>query len=203
MNELIVWMSRVPDPLVYAVLGLGAALENVIPAIPADTFVALGGFLSEVGDLDARWVFIATWLCNVLSAMVTYRLGYLHGKPFFEHGWGKYLLKPHQMDRMGHFYDRWGTQAIFLTRFLPGIRAVVPVFAGVTHHGWLMVAVPMALASAIWYGGLVWIGVLVGENVEALAALLNRVNLVLATVAVIVAGCAMWWWWKTRHAKHD
>ena len=203
MNELISWMSRVPDPLVYAILGVGAALENIVPAVPADTFVAFGGFLSAVGDLDARWVFAATWICNVLSAMVTYRLGYVHGRSFFEQGWGRHVLKPHQMDRMGHFYDRWGTQAIFLTRFLPGIRAVVPVFAGVTHHGWLLVAVPMAAASAIWYGGLVWLGSVVGQNMGALVSLLGRVNIILAVAAAVVAAGAVAWWWRTRHSEHE
>jgi membrane protein DedA with SNARE-associated domain len=203
MSELIAWMSRVPDVLVYAALGVGAALENIVPAVPADTFVALGGFLSEVGSLDARWVFATTWLCNVGTAMVTYRLGYVHGRSFFEKGWGRHVLKPHQMERMSDFYDRWGTQAIFLTRFLPGIRAVVPIFAGVTHHGWLLVAAPMAVASAIWYGGLVWLGILVGENLELLTSLLGRVNVVLASIAVLVAGGMLWWWWRTRRAEHE
>ena len=134
MGEFLSWARGVPGPVVYLVLGLGAAVENVVPAVPADTFVALGGFLSALGDLDARWILASTWSLNVASALAMYRVGYTRGRAFFESGWGRWALKPHQMERMRGFYDRWGTWAVFWTRFLPGFRAVVPIFAGVSRQ---------------------------------------------------------------------
>ena len=119
-----------PAWLVYAALGAGAAIENVIPAVPADTFVVAGAFLSALGDLDARWVFGATWLCNVASAIAMYRVGHTHGRPFFEAGVGRRVLNPGQLERVERFYGRFGLAAIFFTRFLPGLRSLVPVFAG-------------------------------------------------------------------------
>jgi membrane protein DedA with SNARE-associated domain len=196
-------MDRLASPTLYLLLGAGAAVENVVPAIPADTFVALGGLLSAVGQLEARWVFLVTWICNVTSALVMYRLGYRRGPPFFDTGWGRHLLNPHQMARMSGFYDRWGTPAIFLTRFLPGIRSVVPVFAGVTHQGWLPVALPIAAASAIWYGGLVWLGQWAGSNLDRLAGLLDRINVGLGAVALFLALMAVGWWWYTRRHPHE
>ena len=196
-------MDLVPNPALYLLLGAGAAVENFVPAIPADTFVALGGFLSAVGDLSARWVFLSTWLFNVASALVMYRLGHKHGRAFFQRGVGRYVLRPHQMDRMGRFYDRWGTPAIFFTRFLPGIRSIVPVFAGVTQQNWLPVAAPIALASAIWYGGLVGLGAWAGNNLDLLGSLLGRVNAVLLSVAIIVGVAVLAWWWRTRRRPHE
>ena len=195
----LAWLEAVPNVLVYVVLGLGAAVENVVPAVPADTFVVLGGFLAAVGDLQARWVFVATWLCNVASALLMYRVGYAHGRSFFAHGWGARLLNPHQMERMALFYDRFGTAAIFLTRFLPGLRAVVPIFAGVTRQPFLPVAVPLVLASAVWYGALVWGGTLAGHNLDLVLATLGRVNLWLLGGAVVVTVVVGRWWWRTRH----
>jgi membrane protein DedA with SNARE-associated domain len=170
-----------------------------VPAVPADTFVVLGGFLSAVGDLHARWVFLATWTCNVASALFMYRMGYRYGKSFFATGWGRHILNPHQMQRMVRFYGRWGTAAVFLTRFLPGLRAVVPVFAGVTHQRLLPVAIPLALASALWYGALVWAGTFAGRNLEPVLAALGRVNGWLLGVAVGVFLALFVWWWRTRH----
>ena len=203
MTDVIDWMRRLADPTVYLVLGVGAALENVVPAIPADTFVALGGFLSAVGRLEAGWVFAVTWVFNVASALVVYRLSYWRGRSFFEAGWGRHLLRPHQMDRMAAFYDRWGTPALFLTRFLPGVRSVAPVFAGVTHQGWIPVALPIAVASAIWYGGLVWLGAFAGNNLPLLRGLLERINVGLGTVAVVLGVVLLAWWWRTRHPLDD
>jgi len=198
-QEILAWFQALPNALVYALLGLGAGVENVVPAVPADTFVVLGGFLSEVGDLHVRWVFLATWVCNVASALFVYRVGYRHGKTFFSVGWGRHILNEHQMRRMVHFFDRFGVAAIFVTRFLPGLRAVVPVFAGVTHQRPFPVAIPLALASAIWYGALVWAGAYTGRNIDRVLAALGQVNGWLLGVALVVVAVVLAWWWRTRH----
>ena len=68
------------------------------------------------------------------------------------------------MERMGVFYARWGTPAIFFTRFLPGIRSVVPISAGVTRQPFILVARPVAAASAISYAALIWLGMFAGQK---------------------------------------
>ncbi len=196
---LLAWAERVPNVLVYLTLGAGAAVENVVPAVPADTFVVFGGFLSALGDLRARWVFLATWLCNVASALLMYRVGRTHGREFFSGGWGRHLLNPYQMERLGGYYDRWGPQTVFITRFLPGVRAVVPVFAGVTRQPLPALAIPLAAASALWYGALVWVGTVAGHNLDGILRLVGRVNLWLLAAALAVGVAAFVWWWRTRH----
>ena len=196
-------MDQIPVGFLYVGLGIGAAVENVIPAVPADTFVALGGFLSAFGPLDSRLIFAVTWSLNVVSALVMYRVGYTHGRPFFMQGWGQRVLKNHQMDRMARFYERWGTWAIFWTRFLPGLRAVVPIFAGITQQRFGPVAVPLAAASAIWYGTLIWLGALTGYNLEVLSALLTRTSSVLAVVTVLALLPVIYWWWRTKNDESD
>jgi membrane protein DedA with SNARE-associated domain len=199
MADFITWMNGLPNLAVYVVLWAGAAAENVVPAIPADTFVALGGLLAGAGDLEARWVAIGTWLANVVGALTVYRLSHLHGPAFFDRGLGRYLLKPHQMERMAGFYARWGTPAIFFSRFIPGVRAVVPIFAGATHQTWSKVVLPLTVASAIWYFSLVQIGVVLGHNLDLLADVLDRMNRSLAIVGVLVGALVGLWWYRTRH----
>ena len=203
MSNFLSWLEAIPAGFVYILLGVGAALENVIPAIPADTFVALGGFLSAVGELDPRWIFVSTWSLNVGSALAMYRLGYTHGRPFFEAGWGRRVLRPHQMERMAGFYERFGIAAIFFTRFLPGLRSIVPVFAGVSQQPLIPVAIPIAVASAIWYGALIWLGAFAGQNLDVLRSLLGQVNGVLLGVALAIAVPAALWWWRTRHPRES
>jgi membrane protein DedA with SNARE-associated domain len=195
----LVWFEGLPNVVVYLVLGGGAAVENIVPPIPADTFVVLGGFLSAVGDLRARWVFAATWVGNVSSALIMYRLGYRYGRPLLQGPWGRRFVNAHQFERMQRFYDRWGTFAIFFTRFLPGVRSAVPVFAGVAHQRFWPVALPVAAASAIWYGALVWAGAFAGHNLPAVLAVIQRVNAGLVVAAVLAVGTVFVWWWRTRH----
>jgi len=203
VNEMLTWIDGLPSALVYLALSLGAALENIVPAVPADTFVALGGLLASVGRLDWRWILALTWSANVGSALVTYRLGYTHGRPFFEHGWGVRVLNARQMERMAAFYDRWGIWAILVTRFLPGLRSVVPVFAGVTHQPFLFVALPIAAASLVWHAGLIWIGFTIGRNLDALSSTLGAAQTLLLSVAAGVAALIVAWWWRTRRTSDE
>jgi membrane protein DedA with SNARE-associated domain len=199
MDAVIQFFDALHPAVLYSVLGLGAALENFIPPVPADTFVLLGGFLASAGTGEAALVFLATWVCNVAAALYVYHLGHVHGRPFFEHGWGRRLINHHQLEALGRFYARWGTLAIFVTRFLPGFRAVVPVFAGVTHRRWVEVAPPIAVASGIWYGALVWIGAMTHQNLESILGWLSSANRVLLSAALVLGLVLSLVWYRTRH----
>jgi phosphatidylglycerol lysyltransferase len=199
---MIAWLVGLPPLLVYVVLGLGAALENVVPVIPADTFVILGGFIAAQGRADPLTVVLATWGCYVATGLIVYGSAWRYGPQFFSRGPGKSLLKPAQLHRLAVFYRRWGPWAIFLTRFLPGFRAVVPVFAGVTHQRFLPVAAPLAAASALWYGLLTWAGTIAGQNLDAILEWVGHVNRGLLIVAVALAA-AIVVWWRRSHREAD
>lgn len=203
MDALLDQLAALPAALIYLLLGAGAALENIFPPIPADTFVVLGGFLSSRIGLSLPVVMGVTWAANATSALIVYGVGRRLGPAFFERGLGRFLLNSGQLGRMRRFYARWGVRAIFFTRFLPGLRAIVPGFAGVVGESFPRVALPLTLASAIWYGGLAWIGALAGDNLDRVLTWLGGVNrglLIFAGLIFIVVGIA---WYRTRHMHDD
>jgi membrane protein DedA with SNARE-associated domain len=198
MDALLSFLGDQGPFLLYALLGAGAALENLIPPIPADTFVLLGAFLAAGGRATALVVFLVTWLANSFAAMLVYRAGVRYGQSFFQAGIGRRLLNRHQLERLGSFYSRWGLPAIFFARFLPGLRAMVPVFAGVTKQRFLPVAFPVLVASGIWYGGLVWVGATAGKNLPAIQEWISHTNRVLLGIAVAMLAIAGLLWHRTR-----
>ena len=198
---MLEFFTGLPPLLIYVLLGVGAALETVVPPVPADAFVLLGGFLADRGGPDALVVFLVTWGANVASALAVYWVGLRYGARFFERGAGRRLLNPEQMEHMRAFYARWGLPAIFCARFLPGLRAVAPASAGASHMIWWKVAPPIAVASAIWHGALVWLGKSAGNNLERIRELMDRVNLVLLAVALLVFSAVGLWWWRTRRKR--
>ena len=198
MDGLLVWLRDVPPFLMYVVLGVGAAIENVVPLIPADTFVLLGGFFAARGSASEGVVFLVTWTSNVLSALAVYTAAYFYGESFFKTRLGRYLLDPKQVRIVRRFYRRWGAAAIFYTRFLPGLRAVTPVFAGVIRQRPISVVFPLLLASGVWYGALVWVGAFAGRNVDQLLRMQDRLNWALASVAGVIIVLLAWWWVRSR-----
>lgn len=198
MEGILTFLSGLPPPLVYVVLGLGAAVENVLPVIPADTVVVVGGFVAGLGAVHAVPVFLFVWGFNVAGAMAVYAVGRRYGPRFFSEGPGRHLLAAQQMDRLETFYARWGVAAILAGRFLPGFRALVPVFAGVTGLGTARVLPPLTVASAIWYGILVRVGYLAGDNLEAVVEALERTNRGLLAASAVLAALILGFWWRAR-----
>lgn len=201
MNAVLDRLADLPPVLIYLVIGVGAALENVVPPIPADTFVLLGAFLAETTGATALMIFLVTWVANVASAVGVYLLARRFGPDFFATNAGRWLLQPRQLQQVGGFYARWGTPAIFVSRFLPAFRALVPVFAGVTHVPLGRILLPMAVASGLWYGILVYLGAFAGRNWEAIVEVTGRVSGVLLAVALLLVAALVWWWWRTRHRE--
>ena len=59
-------------------------------------------------------------------------------------------------------------------------------------------ALPIAVASALWYGIIVWLGATAGRNWEEIVAVLDSAGRWLWLVAGVAAAGVGWWWWKTR-----
>ena len=201
MSSILSFLGAQGPLLLYLLLGAGSALENFFPPVPADTFVLLGAFLAAGGRANAWTVFLVTWLANTLAALLVYRAGRRFGRPFFQAGLGRFLLNAAQLKRLGGFYDRWGLPAIFFARFLPGLRAMVPVFAGVTGQSFPVVAFPVFVASGIWYGCLVWLGATAGKNLSVVGEWVGGANRILLGFALIVLVGAFVWWLRTRRAE--
>ena len=194
IETLIEGLAAQPPLLIYLIVGLGAAIENIFPPVPADTFALFGAFLAAQGQADPRIVFAAVWVCNVATAMLTYELSKHYGKRFFATRVGRWVLHPGQLEQVGRFYARWGHAAIFFSRFIPAVRAVAPIFAGTTHQPFWRTFLPLTVASGIWYGVIVWVGATAGSNWEAIRATLEPYNTALAIVGgVLLVGIAFWW----------
>lgn len=198
MNTILSFLSAQGPFLLYSILGFGSAVENFFPPIPADTFVVLGAFLAAGGVANSWTVFFVTWGANTGAALLVYWTGYRFGRSFFEVGFGRHVLNTHQLLRLGRFYDRWGLPAIFFARFLPGLRAMVPVFAGVTRQPGRVVVAPILVASGIWYGALVWVGATAGRNLPAVMEWLAGANQALLLLALPIIAGVLIWWFRTR-----
>ena len=73
-------------------------------------------------------------------------------------------------DRLEAMYCRYGVWAIAISRFLPGLRAIVPPVAGALRVGTVRALLAMGVASALWYGGITYLAFTAGANFEMLQA---------------------------------
>ncbi len=178
-------LLSLPSGWVYAVIAVLAGTENLFPLVPADTAVAVGAFLSAGGRISALTVFLVTWVANVTTAAGVYVAARTAGRAFFRGPVGSKLLRPKALARIEALYERHGTWAIFLSRFVPGVRALVPPFAGVAGLGAVRALVPLAIASGLWYGALTYVAATAIRNIDEIGRFVGGLNrLVLAIVGM-------------------
>jgi membrane protein DedA with SNARE-associated domain len=201
IEDLLQTLSGLPPALIYLIVGAGAAIENIVPPVPADTFVLFGAFLAAGGRASAWAIFLVTWMANVITALGVYELAYRHGERLAGAPIARWLLKPHQIQQISRFYVRFGVPALALSRFLPAFRAVVPVFAGLSRMPWYQVLPSIAVASGLWYGILVVIGTVAGHNWELVAGAFAQFNRVLLWIAIPLLIIVVVWWWRTRREQ--
>jgi membrane protein DedA with SNARE-associated domain len=201
LDQFLDWLSRLPTAPTYLVLMALSALENVFPPVPADVAVAIGAFLARRGEVSVVPLGILCWLANTASSVAMYRFARSHGGAFFKTGWGRLLMPPKVMAALEEAYARWGVAGIFLSRFLPGVRAAVTPFAGVVGMPAARALVPAALASAIWYAFLTAAGYALASNWDAVKGLVSDANRALGIAAVVVTLLGALWIWRHSRRK--
>lgn len=181
MQQLLDWVAALPALALYAALAATAAIENVFPPFPADTVVAFGSFLAARGEGSILAVFLATWLGNVAGAALMYALGRRYGATLLH---GRLLRAgPDTEARIDALYRRYGIWALALSRFIPGVRAIVPPFAGALKLSPVRALLAMGLASGIWYGAITVLAYRLGSSWEELQGAVTRAGTWLAVGA--------------------
>lgn len=192
INELLDRLLALPPGPVYWTVGLLAATENIFPPIPADIAVAVGAFISQAGHVSALSIFFTTWIANVAGAGAVYYGARTVGRDFFAGRIGRHLLKPKLLNRIERIYERYGVWGIFLSRFVPGARAVIAPFAGIAGLSAVKSMLPVAVASGIWYAGLTFVAATTIHEIEGVLIFVRKMGKTSAVLAgAVVAAAAL------------
>ena len=198
---LLEWLTHVPLAALYLLMALFAAVENVFPPVPADTVVALGSWLAARGQGSAFWAFFATWVGNVAGAGAMYFVGRRHGTAWIYKRFPA-LADEKNERRLRELHGKYGALSLVLSRFIPGVRAVVPPFAGALRISPVTTMLALGIASAVWYGLVSYIAFHAGERWESVTeriASFGRYSAIGAAVLIAIAGMA-WWLRRRRRA---
>ena len=192
------WLSPVPMSVLYLLMAAFAAVENVFPPVPADTVVALGSWLAARGQGSAFWAIVATWVGNVAGAGAMYFVGRRHGTAWM-HKRFPALADEKNERRLRELHGKYGAISLVLSRFIPGVRALVPPFAGALRISPVTTMLSLSLASAVWYGMVSYVAFRAGADWGALMARITRYGRFAAVgAAVIVAAGALGWWLRRQ-----
>ncbi|WP_426622410.1 CDP-alcohol phosphatidyltransferase family protein [Microbacterium sp. As-52] len=189
--DILEWVrttaSALPDPLVWALGGLFAFLENGLGLgffLPGETIVV---FLSA--SLSDVWAVVVMFLVVVVAGSAGDHVGYLLGRHFGVGMRDLRLVKRLGIDRWDRAVEilhRRGAIAVFLTRLVPVVRTLTPAAAGVAKVRYPSFLLASLAGAATWAAIYVSVGFLLRASLDAVTKALGPISNVL--LLVVVAG---------------
>jgi len=153
------WLYLVLFLIVFCETGL-----VVMPFLPGDSLLfALGAMttLSE-GALDIGVLSFLLFVAALLGDNLNYFVGRKLGESLFQNENSKFFKRQH-LESAKKFYDRWGSRAVVLARFMPIVRTFVPFVAGVGQMNYKKFLAFSVFGAAAWIQIFLWAGRIFGN----------------------------------------
>jgi membrane-associated protein len=160
--------------------------------LPGDSLLFLTGLaLATSTAWLPDWVgFILIWLAAFLGTQTGYWVGYKIGPPLFE-GNRNFILNKRVLDKTHEFFEKYGTRAIVLARFVPILRALIPMLAGISKMDTKRFTKLNFIGATLWIGVFMFPGYLLGnvplvkENLETTVLLIVVFTSLLLPVEIL------------------
>jgi membrane protein DedA with SNARE-associated domain len=179
-------------PWGYLVVGLATFLENSIGAgviVPGETLVLLGGVYAAIGDLWLPLVIVVVVVGAVLGDNVGFWIGRRYGRGFLERYGPRLFVTPERIAVAERYYAMHGGKTIFFARFIPVVRSVGFIVAGVAHMEWKRFFVYDVAGSLVWGITHSLIGYALGASYERWARYSTPAGIaILALLVFIILG---------------
>ena len=177
--------------IAYLVICFAMFLENIIPPIPSEIIMPLGGFFVYKGDLNFYILILFGLLGTVLGALPWYFLGrFLNEKKLakFVESKGKFLgITSKDFNKSRLWFDKYGVSLVFWGRLIPGIRTLISVPAGIELMPLRRFLVWTTLGSLIWVVLLSLSGYFFGENYRVIEIYVENLKGFIKPLLIIIS----------------
>ena len=176
--------------IAYLTICLAMFLENVIPPIPSEIIMPLGGFFVYQQKLNFYYLIFWGLFGTILGSLPWYYLGRLVNEKKlsnFLDKRGKYLgISSNDLTKSKRWFDKYGVSLVFWGRLVPGIRTLISVPAGVELMPLKKFLIWTTFGSLIWVVLLTYAGYLFGENYQIIETYLDQVKYVVKPILVLI-----------------
>lgn len=186
---------------IYLFLMIGAVAENLCPPIPGDMIACFGAFLAGKNKLSFSLSYMATtfgsWTGFMFMFWVGTRLRSLKKNklPFF---------KQEHISKAEIWLKKYGYLIILVNRYIPAVRSVVSITAGILNLSPWKVMLASLVSCATWNMGIMYLGLKAGSNwkeiKEKVSYMLLRYN---TTILLIILACLILILFKKRFLRKN
>ncbi|VVT25369.1 Membrane protein DedA, SNARE-associated domain [Sphingomonas sp. EC-HK361] len=182
------------------------ALENIVPPIPSEVIMGLGGMAVARGDMAivplVLWGTAGTTIGNYFWYYIGRNIGYARFRPFVERHQRWLTMDWRDVERLHTFFMKHGQWVVFVFRFMPTFRTIISLPAGMVKMPLWKFLVWTFAGSVIWNSILAWAGLFFGSRFTVLD---RYVGPVAVGLSVVIIGAYLWrvLRWQPRSDRHQ
>lgn len=188
MQEIII---NIMNSYGYIGVFLLILIENLFPPIPSEVILLFGGFMTTYTSLNILGMTLSSTLGSLIGAVILYKIGTFFGKErlkrMINSKYGKLLrITNEDIDKSFSYFNNNGEKTIFFCRFIPLIRSIISIPAGMYKMNMTKFIIYTFLGSIIWNIILIVLGCVVGSNWESILKIFDMYSKYTVIIIFIV-----------------
>jgi membrane protein DedA with SNARE-associated domain len=184
-ESLLTQFSDLTPFWIYLTIFFFAYIENLFPPSPSDIVVVIGGSLVATGSISFIPLFFSATLGSLAGFLTAFIIGWQFDKKLVHSGKLKFI-NVQSVDKVEAAFRKWGYYLIIANRFLPGTRAVISFFAGMSRLNVNKTTILSLISSAIWNAFLIYLGIAFGKNVDLIDSYLKTYSNIILIISGIL-----------------
>ncbi len=176
--------------IAYLTICLAMFLENIIPPIPSEIIMPLGGFYVYQQKLNFYILVFWGLFGTILGSLPWYYLGRVVNEKRlsnFLDKKGKYFgISSNDLSRSKRWFEKYGVSLVFWGRLVPGIRTLISVPAGIELMPLRKFLIWTTLGSLIWVALLTYAGYLFGENWVIIESYVDQIKYFIKPILILI-----------------
>jgi membrane protein DedA with SNARE-associated domain len=195
-------ITRWDTQTIYIFLFASAIMENLFPPIPGDTITVFGAFLVGTGRLDFFIVYAVTTVGSSVGFLILFYAGAFLEREFFIHTDIRFF-SARSIIAAEKWFNRHGYYIVAVNRFLPGIRSVISIAAGISGLNGFKVFILSLLSAMAWNFLWIYSGYALGNNWEFVRDKISIIirNYNIAAGIILALGCLVYFIYTKKNQK--
>ncbi len=202
LHEFARWVQDIVISLGYPGLFVLIVLESTMVPIPSLLVMPFAGFLAAQGHFSLPVILILNTAGALTGSGLSYWLGAAGGKPLLLK-YGKYVMvRPKDIEKTEAYFAKHGTWTILVGRFLPVIRHIISIPAGIARMPLVPFFSLTGLGASLWGGGLMVLGYVLGARWKEIEAKAKSIDHLIAFAIVFaIIGAALYFYVRRRKER--
>ena len=177
-------------------------IENLFPPIPSEVILTFGGFMTTTTELNIPLMIVAATIGAVVGAAILYGLGTLLDVERLDKIVDKYgnILRITHADihKADSWFDRYGFWTVFFCRFVPLIRSLISLPAGMANMNFGLFLLFTTVGTVIWNTVLIYLGAAVGSQWETIVHYMDIYSNIAYVIIAIIGIAVIIWYIRKR-----